>query len=90
MTYKKPLEIVDKYLALHRAFLDEGYKNNFFVASGPRNPRTGGVIISQLTSREQLENILKHDPFKTNDVADYEFIEFSPAKYHANFISFIA
>lgn len=81
---------IDKYLAEHRTFLDSGYRDNFFVASGPKNPRTGGIIISQLKNREQLENILKQDPFSINDVADYEIIEFSPTKYHTNFAPFVA
>lgn len=89
ITYKKPIKDIDKHLAEHRKFLDNGYKDNFFVASGPKNPRNGGIIISQLKSRLQLENILKHDPFNLYDLADYEIIEFSPTKYHANFASFI-
>ncbi len=89
LTYKKPLTDIDKHLTEHRAFLDSGYKNNFFVASGPKNPRDGGVIISQLKNRDELENILKQDPFSIHDVADYEIIEFDPIKYHADFRSFI-
>jgi hypothetical protein len=38
LTYKKSLEDIDEYLAEHRAFLDNGYRDNFFVASGPKNP----------------------------------------------------
>lgn len=89
VTYKKPLEAVDEFLAEHRRFLDEGYKKNFFVTSGPKNPRTGGIIISQLKNREELDTLLKQDPFYIHDVADYEVVEFSPIKYHDNFISFI-
>ena len=57
LTYKKPMENVEKYLSEHRKFLDDAYENSFFIVSGPKNPRTGGVIISQLTSRDQLDNI---------------------------------
>jgi uncharacterized protein YciI len=89
LIYKKPLSEIDHYLNGHRAFLDEGYQNNYFVVSGPKNPRTGGVIISQLTNRIQLENILKKDPFHIHDVADYVITEFSPAKYHADFSLFV-
>ena len=85
ITYKKPIELVETHTAAHRAFLDEGYKNNCFVASGPKIPRTGGIIISQLKNREQLEKILKQDPFALNDLADYEIIEFNPVKYHPDF-----
>lgn len=87
--YKKPLEIVDHYLAAHRAFLAEGYLKNYFIVSGPQNPRTGGIILSQLTDREQLQKILQQDPFYQEQVADYEFIEFDPVKYHPDFSSFV-
>jgi uncharacterized protein YciI len=89
LTYKKPIEIIDKYLNEHRAFLEEGYNKNYFIVSGPQNPRTGGVIISQLKDRVQLENILKDDPFAIHDAADYEIIEFSPVKFHKNFSTFV-
>ncbi len=82
LTYKKPLTDVDKFLAEHRAFLDDRYKDNCFLISGPRNPRTGGVIISQLNNREQLESILKLDPFYIHDIASYEIIEFVLNKHH--------
>jgi uncharacterized protein YciI len=89
INYKKPLEVVEQYLVAHRNFLEEGYKKNYFIASGPRNPRTGGVVLSQLKSREQLMEILGQDPFSLNDIAEYEYIEFNPVKYHQNFMSFI-
>jgi uncharacterized protein YciI len=89
LTYKKSLDDIDKHLEAHRAYLDDGYRNNYFLVSGPKNPRTGGVIISQLKDRQQLENILKQDPFHIYDVADYKIIEFSGTKYHPNFSSFI-
>ena len=89
LTYKKPLEIIDQYLFEHRAFLDQGYASNFFITSGPQNPRTGGIIISQLKHRDQIENILKEDPFYIHDVVDYEIIEFEPLKHHLSFAPFI-
>lgn len=87
--YKKPIEMVDQYLAEHRTFLDEGYKKNYFIASGPRNPRTGGVILSQLTDRQKLKEFLDQDPFCLNGVAEYEYIEFTPVKYHDKFLPYI-
>lgn len=89
VTYKKSLEQIDQYLFEHRVFLDNSYRENYFIASGPKNPRTGGIIISQLKNREQLEKILKNDPFYIHDMADYKIIEFSPTKYHTNFATFI-
>ncbi len=90
ITYKKPIEVIEQHLADHRAFLDNGYKNNLYIASGPQNPRTGGIILSQLTDRAQLEELIKQDPFSRHDLADFEIIEFTPVKHHTDFAAFIA
>ncbi len=89
LTYKKPIETVDQHLAAHRAFLELGYQKDYFIASGPKNPRTGGIILSQLDNREQLLEIIQQDPFYINHVADFDLTEFTPVKYHKNFTSFV-
>ena len=89
LNYKKSLEIVEKYLVEHRTFLDEGYAKNILIASGPKNPRTGGILISQSKNQIELENFIKRDPFYKNGVADYEIIEFNPIKYHTDFAKFL-
>lgn len=89
ITYTKPIEVIDQHLVAHRAFLEEGYQKDYFVVSGPRNPRTGGIIISQLKHRAQLESILAQDPFVLNEVASYDIIEFEPVKYHRDFAAFV-
>lgn len=88
-TYIKPLEIVDQFLEVHRTFLDEYYQNNCFITSGPKVPRVGAVLLSQLGDREQLEKILQKDPFVTNHIVEYEITEFTPVKHHQNFKHFI-
>lgn len=89
ITYKKPLEVVDKYLSEHAAFLERGYENDCFIVSGRKIPRTGGVIFSQLKDRGQLEGIIKQDPFHIHGIAEYEIIEFVPGKYHPKFALFV-
>jgi uncharacterized protein YciI len=89
LTYKASLEEVDRYLLAHRSFLDEGYQQNLLIASGPKNPRVGGVLLSQLTDRAQLDSFLQKDPFYLHAIAEYEIIEFNPVKWHKNFEGFI-
>lgn len=89
ISYKKPLDVIDQYLVPHRSYLDKCYQQNLLIASGPRNPRTGGVLISQLDDRHKLESFLKQDPFYIHNVADFEIIEFTPVKYHKDFHHFI-
>jgi uncharacterized protein YciI len=90
LEYLVPLDMVDKYLPTHRAFLDEAYRHGFLIASGPRNPRTGGVLLSQLKDRAKLEEWLAQDPFQVNDIAKYTIIEFTPTKHHPDFKNLIA
>ncbi len=89
LNYKVPIALIDEHIVAHRNFLQEGYERNYFIVSGPKNPRDGGVIISQLTNRGTLEDVLKNDPFKIFDLADYEIIEFTPVKHHRQFTYFI-
>lgn len=88
-TYKKPLEIIDKYIPEHVAFLKEGYQNNYFVASGRKVPRSGAVIICKLKDRAKIEELIKKHPFVIHDIADYELIEFIPCDYQKGFENFI-
>lgn len=89
LIYKKPLETVEQYLQEHRDFLSEGYAQNYFIVSGPQNPRVGGVIISQLQDRTTLEKFLEQDPFYMRGIADYKITEFTPVKYHPDFAAFM-
>ncbi|MCD6048487.1 MAG: uncharacterized protein K0S08_2134 [Gammaproteobacteria bacterium] len=90
LDYLVPLEIVEQYLSDHRAYLEKAYQKNFLIASGPKNPRAGGVLISQLKDRAKLEEWLAQDPFQVNDIAKYTIIEFTPTKCHPDFENLIA
>ncbi len=81
LTYKAPLSDVDKFLQAHREFLDYYYKQGLLVASGPKIPRTGGIIIAATNDRAYLESILQQDPYHLADITDYELIEFTPVKH---------
>lgn len=81
LSYKVPLTEVNQYLTAHREFLDYHYKQGLLIASGPMNPRTGGIIIAATTDKTKLEAIFAQDPFFLAEIADYHFIEFTPIKH---------
>jgi len=89
VTYLKPIKEVDRFLVAHRKFLGIHYASGQFIASGPQNPRNGGIIISKGENKEEILNLLKEDPFNVNGIAQYEVIEFAPVLYHESFKSFI-
>ncbi len=80
LEYVQPLTAIDAYIEEHRRFLDRHYAAGHFIASGPRRPRTGGVILAHRLTREELDLVLAEDPFRRESLAQYRVIEFSPSK----------
>ena len=78
LTYKKPLEEVDRFLQAHREYLAEHYAGGDFIASGPQTPRVGGVI---MIKAENVDAIIAQDPFNINGIADYQIVEFTPTMF---------
>ena len=81
LTYKKPLEEVDRFLQAHRDYLAEHYAAGDFIASGPQNPRIGGVIMIKADNRVAVDTIISQDPFNINGIADYQIVEFTPTMF---------
>lgn len=80
ITYKVDLTKIDEILPEHRKFLQEGYDKGLLLYSGPRNPRTGGIVLARAESTEQIKALFDKDPYKITNTADYEFVEFNPVK----------
>ena len=87
LTYKKPLEEVDRYLQAHREYLAEHYASGDFIASGPQTPRIGGVIIMKGKNRTAVDAIIAQNPFKINGIADYQIVEFTPTMFSQTSLS---
>ena len=81
LTYIEPLEAVEKYLQEHINFLNHYYAEGLFIASGRKNPRTGGIILMQGKNKEAVQEIIMQDPFYKNKIAQYDIIEFEASKY---------
>ena len=76
VNYVESLDKIDSLLEEHVEFLKMQFEKQVFIASGRKVPRTGGVIIAKASSKDELEAILKQDPFYKNGVAEYEITEF--------------
>jgi uncharacterized protein YciI len=74
LTYTAPLNEVDKHIAPHMAWVAMGYDEGLFLASGRKEPRTGGVILAR-GERAELEALVATDPFVTAGVARYDLTE---------------
>lgn len=79
--YTKPLEEVSQKLQEHRAYLQKGYEAGILLASGPRNPKDGGIIIGKFASKNEALQFSESDPYVKHNVAEYEIFEFEPVLY---------
>ncbi len=76
LIYKKPLAEIDASMAAHVAFLKKHYAAGTFLVSGRKIPRDGGIIIAAGASRDDIEAIVRQDPFVTRGLADFRIIQF--------------
>ncbi|EPY09653.1 YciI family protein [Paenibacillus alvei] len=84
LSYTKPMSDVDVHLDAHRAFLDEHYSSSAFLLSGPKEPRTGGIIVVDAQTEEEARSYIEQDPFYVHGVAKYHYIAFRPTKADAS------
>lgn len=83
--YVRPLHEIDRHIENHRAWLRDRYREERLIASGPMQPRTGGVIIARAKNADEVWAMLSSDPFQSAGVAEYEAIEFDPSMHDPRF-----
>jgi uncharacterized protein YciI len=76
LVYKTSLEQIDAHMAAHVRFLNKYYAAGNFLVSGRKIPRDGGIILAVGKTRQQIEAIVKEDPFHKHGLADFRIIEF--------------
>ena len=78
--YRKPLEDVLVHQDTHRAYLRELKEKGVLIASGPMNPRFGGMLLLRVGADDAkaLDAVRDGDPFFQSGVAQYELIGWNP------------
>ena len=89
LDYKCDIDKVEEYTFAHRAWLDDKFQEGKLLFSGPKKPRTGGVLVVCLTNRQQVEELIQEDPFYQKQIADYTITEFSLLKARRELKDFI-
>jgi uncharacterized protein YciI len=78
--YMVTVDVLGDNVRLHREFLQTGYDRGWLLMSGPREPKSGGVVIARAPSLEELKDFFNDDPYRVKGLAFHEFIEFNPVK----------
>ena len=76
LIYKAELSKIDAHMKAHIAYLKKYYAAGHFLVSGRKIPRDGGIILAVGKDKQQLEAIVKEDPFCKHGLADFRIIEF--------------
>ena len=76
LIYKADLAEIDAAMRAHMAYLKKYYAAGRFLVSGRKVPREGGIILALGDSREQVEALVREDPFVARGLADFRVIEF--------------
>jgi uncharacterized protein YciI len=90
IVYKKDFNVIENYLSAHRQFLDQLFQRGHLLMSGPKEPRTGGIIIALGSDQKALEEMFADDPYVKHDLADYHYIKFNPVKYRDELLSLVS
>jgi uncharacterized protein YciI len=81
LTYKADLEQIDAHMTEHMRFLRKYYASGHFVVSGRQVPRAGGIILAVARSRDEIERIVREDPFCAQGLAEFRIVEFRPSQH---------
>ncbi len=81
ITYLKPYDVVSLTTLEHRAYLQAGYDAGMVLFSGPKEPRSGGIIVARAKTQAELESFFQNDPFQVKGLGAYKFIEFAAVSY---------
>jgi uncharacterized protein YciI len=81
LRYRRPLDEVLTVTDAHRAYLGELKAKGLLLASGPFEPRAGGVLLLRVPdegSAAALDAIRDGDPYIQRGMAQYELLPWNP------------
>ncbi len=76
LVYTADLAQIDARMAAHVAFLKKYYASGNFLVSGRKIPRDGGIIVAMGRSRDEIEAIMREDPFVKHGLANVRIVQF--------------
>lgn len=69
-----------KHMAEHKAWLQNGFDDGVFLASGNLSGPPGGGILIHGLNEDELQQRLNQDPFVIHGIVTVQIIEITPSK----------
>jgi uncharacterized protein YciI len=76
--YRKPLDEVLKVVDEHRAYLRDLKAEGLLLASGPLDPRSGGILLLRVPDVAALDAIRDRDPLTKTGCGQHELLPWLP------------
>ena len=79
--YRKVFDEIAPFVDEHRAYLRTLKASGVLLASGPVDPRFGGILLLRVPDDEgvtALDRVRDGDPFTTRRLAQYELMPWAP------------
>jgi uncharacterized protein YciI len=84
LIYTAPLAEIDAAMTAHMRFVRKHYASGHFLVSGRKVPRDGGIILAVAASRDEIDAIMREDPFCARGLAEARVIQFRPSQKAAD------
>lgn len=73
-------ELAAKHMAEHKAWLQNGFEEGVFLASGNLSGQPGGGILIHGLNEDELQQRLNQDPFVIHGIVSVQIIEITPSR----------
>jgi uncharacterized protein YciI len=78
--YTRPADEVDSLLDEHKAWIDRHQQAGRILMTARQVPLIGGMILAEGESMDEMRRMVEEDPFATSGFAEYDILEFEPAR----------
>lgn len=78
--YLAPADEVDRHLDAHRDWIIGNFAAGRFLLTARQVPLVGGLILARGGDIDEMRALVADDPFVRTGVAEYEILEFAPAR----------
>ncbi|MGA5305562.1 YciI family protein [Nucisporomicrobium flavum] len=79
-TYLAPLDEVDKAREDHLAFIAGLEERGLVVSAGRQEPPVGGVILFDVDSEQEAQELIAQDPYVQRGLAEYKPTGWKPTR----------
>ena len=79
-TYLAPLDEVDKAREDHLAFVAGLEERGLVVSAGRQDPAVGGVILFDVDSEQEAQDLIAQDPYVLRGLAEYKATGWKPTR----------